>query len=481
MAIQGFDSNNDNLLKMQLNKVLDKFKKEVFSEEKQEERVIPNFQPEDNTVVLEESSDVLAIYSQGAILIHRAKENPATNNEINDVSSAEGTEAVTEEATKSGNDVYDENGSGNDDFGNNAYDEYGFDEDGNHKDTGTEYDLYGFNADGIHKETGTRYDPEGYNIDGYNMRGYNRSGYDSDGFYENGIHKDTGTEYNPYGFNADGIHKETGTFFDPEGYDIDGKDETGYYRDGYDERGYDRFGYDKDGYDEKGYDRLGYDRDGYDERGYDITGFNEDGYDEEGYNRAGYNKDGYDRDGNTIDDYNNMKNGNDVKVEYANEEEQKKAAENNGEIDGASCTADGSGSDNSTMPELTDEQQHVVDQYNNGYYMHDGNFDYMSFYNDMSSVGFGDDIAVYTGSEIASLWAALNNGSNIDDLFNAYGSGIHEGNDNSFFDNPWGNDVWGNSGGGDLSAYWDAVDAMAKAENEKDERDRYVDVDDQDS
>ena len=68
------------------------------------------------------------------------------------------------------------------------------------------YDNAGFDEDGNHRETGTKYDPEGYGRDGYNKDGWNRSGN----------------------------HKATGT-----GYDHDGYDEQGYDRDGYDRQGLD--------------------------------------------------------------------------------------------------------------------------------------------------------------------------------------------------------------------------------------------------
>ena len=56
------------------------------------------------------------------------------------------------------------------------YDEFGFDKDGIHKDTGRKwgldgYDVNGFNRRGIHKITGTKFNPQGYDQDGRNKTG----------------------------------------------------------------------------------------------------------------------------------------------------------------------------------------------------------------------------------------------------------------------------------------------------------------------
>lgn len=80
------------------------------------------------------------------------------------------------------------------------YDDYGFDPDGVHRETGTAHDPNGFDVDGIHQATGTpfrpqypyltrdggRYDDEGYNHRGLNSEGYDREGYDSSGYNEEG-------------------------------------------------------------------------------------------------------------------------------------------------------------------------------------------------------------------------------------------------------------------------------------------------------
>lgn len=84
--------------------------------------------------------------------------------------------------------------------------------------------------------------------------------YDDYGFDDNGIHRDTGTRYDPNGFDTCGLHSVTGTEFsnttcatrdgeyrDSEGYDYGGFDADGYDRDGYDSDGYDQYGQDSSG------------------------------------------------------------------------------------------------------------------------------------------------------------------------------------------------------------------------------------------
>jgi hypothetical protein len=79
------------------------------------------------------------------------------------------------------------------------YDEYGFDSEGTHRETGTVLDPNGFDSDGIHSVTetefhpttrltrdGERIDSEGYSVAGYNEDGYDREGYDSDGYDQYG-------------------------------------------------------------------------------------------------------------------------------------------------------------------------------------------------------------------------------------------------------------------------------------------------------
>jgi hypothetical protein len=84
--------------------------------------------------------------------------------------------------------------------------------------------------------------------------------YDEYGFDEKGIHRDTGTECDPAGFDSDGIHSRTGTEFSNDTY----RTRDGSRRDseGYDYHGYDYDGYDRDGYDSEGYDRDNCDSDG---------------------------------------------------------------------------------------------------------------------------------------------------------------------------------------------------------------------------
>lgn len=70
-----------------------------------------------------------------------------------------------------------------------VYDEYGFDENGIHRDTGTPFDPLGWDRDWIHRDTGTEFHPrthrtfEGdlYDVNGYDHEGYDSEGYDSDG------------------------------------------------------------------------------------------------------------------------------------------------------------------------------------------------------------------------------------------------------------------------------------------------------------
>ena len=102
--------------------------------------------------------------------------------------------------------------------------------------------------------------------------------------------------------------------------------------------------------------------------------------------------------------------------------------EGGAETDGSEKVINQGGNNSSNTTQLTEEQQQVVYQYNTGYYMNNGEFDYMRFYNDMVNAGFSDDIAVFTGSnEILAVWTILRNGGTVDDIFEAYGSGVHEG------------------------------------------------------
>lgn len=63
-------------------------------------------------------------------------------------------------------------------------------------------------------------------IPGHNSEGIDEvTGLDDWGFDENGIHSETGTEVDPDGFDADGIHEETGTEFNEDGCNREGRDE----------------------------------------------------------------------------------------------------------------------------------------------------------------------------------------------------------------------------------------------------------------
>jgi len=135
--------------------------------------------------------------------------------------------------------------------------------------------------------------------------------FDEYGFDQFGLHKDTGTESCLGGFNKAGIHEETTTKYGPDSYDRDGWDKDGYGRDGYCKDGWDKDGYGRDGYCKDGWHRDEDNmmnkngtlyKDGYDRAGFDVDGWHMDGremnkngtpYCSNGYNRAGLDKDGW--------------------------------------------------------------------------------------------------------------------------------------------------------------------------------------------
>ncbi|MFT8850941.1 hypothetical protein [Acetobacter orientalis] len=80
------------------------------------------------------------------------------------------------------------------------------------------------------------------------------SQYDEFGFDENGIHKKTGTKYDEEWFMKDGFDC---THHDREGYDRRGYDRQGYDRQGFSEVGFDRHGYDREGFNRAGWRRFG--------------------------------------------------------------------------------------------------------------------------------------------------------------------------------------------------------------------------------
>ncbi|MFK7825865.1 MAG: hypothetical protein AB8G05_17055 [Oligoflexales bacterium] len=242
-----------------------------------------------------------------------------------------------------------------------TYDEYGFDEQGNHKETKSEFDPQGFNKEGKH-ENGTcfddshqtregsfyrdGYDYEGYDFLGYDSEGYNKkgfnilnihrngtrfdenglayhgekfySGYDVNGYNQNGfdINGFDREGYNHRGFNAQHLHRN-GTYFDDnygftydysthyEGYDRNGYNYSGYNREGFNQHGFDRNGFDQTGFNRNGYNRegfnqAGFNRNGYNREGFNQAGFDRNGYNREGFNQAGRNQFGFDRDGNNL-------------------------------------------------------------------------------------------------------------------------------------------------------------------------------------
>ena len=175
------------------------------------------------------------------------------------------------------------NGSGSGD--EITYDANGFDQYGNHRDTGEPWNPTGYDRDGEYWQDSQGYDFEGYHV----VTGLNIDGYDRDGFL-NGW--------------KDGVENNniTGKPWDPNGYERDG---ITYYRDGqgYDYRGYKgnpngtEDGWNKDGKgfgpaDENG-DRSPYDLDGNKENGdkwyENIDGVN---YDYQGWSDKGWHKDG---------------------------------------------------------------------------------------------------------------------------------------------------------------------------------------------
>jgi hypothetical protein len=89
--------------------------------------------------------------------------------------------------------------------------------------------------------------------------------YDEFGFDPDGVHRETGTGYDPNGFDVDGDHQRTGHEFGPDGLTRTGER--------YNLAGFDRFGYDAEGYDEDGYDSEGYNDEGYDSSGYNSEGY----------------------------------------------------------------------------------------------------------------------------------------------------------------------------------------------------------------
>lgn len=46
------------------------------------------------------------------------------------------------------------------------------------------YNEFGFNQNGTHQETGTKYNPDGYDFEGYNPQGFDDDGWNSDGIGE---------------------------------------------------------------------------------------------------------------------------------------------------------------------------------------------------------------------------------------------------------------------------------------------------------
>jgi hypothetical protein len=102
------------------------------------------------------------------------------------------------------------------------YDEYGFDENGIHKDTNSKYDIEGFDSNLIHKDTGKPYNKYGFNkFSIHYLTGENR---DNHGFYISKIHSKTNTFYDERGFDIDGINLLTGDMYDDMGFDINGKE-----------------------------------------------------------------------------------------------------------------------------------------------------------------------------------------------------------------------------------------------------------------
>jgi hypothetical protein len=141
----------------------------------------------------------------------------------------------------------------------------GFNEKGNHIDTGNQFDKNGYNKEGLNELTGTLYGENGYDRKGYGENGYNKNGFhiktktkfnefgfdengiDENGFDEKGINKSTGTLYdengfNEKGFNEKGINKSTGTLYDEKGFDSDRLGEDGYSEEGFNEDDQDKNG-----------------------------------------------------------------------------------------------------------------------------------------------------------------------------------------------------------------------------------------------
>ena len=206
-----------------------------------------------------------------------------------------------------------------------VYDDYGFDSEGIHRETGTKYDPRGFDQSG-HQEDGSEFDSAGltidrskYDRDGFDIQGYDRDGYDRNGFDIQGYDRDG---YDRNGFNQVQNHRN-GTEFDDNGFDINGfnrdyihrngtefdGDGLTYFRlrwdrEGFDVNGFDVLGRDREGYDSNGRDVRGFDRNGFytngtrfDYLGRDVDGYNRDGFDRYGYDRDGFNRDGFDHDG----------------------------------------------------------------------------------------------------------------------------------------------------------------------------------------
>jgi hypothetical protein len=161
----------------------------------------------------------------------------------------------------------------------------GFNEKGNHIDTGNQFDKNGYNKEGLNELTGTLYGENGYDRKGYGENGYNKNGFhiktktkfNEFGFDENGIDEK--------GFNEKGINKSTGTLYDENGLDENGFDENGF-----DENGFDENGIDENGFDEKGINKSTGTL--YDEKGFDSDRLGEDGYSEEGFNEDDQDKNG---------------------------------------------------------------------------------------------------------------------------------------------------------------------------------------------
>lgn len=192
---------------------------------------------------------------------------------------------------------------------NNKYDEYGFDIDGNHRDTNNIVDLFDFNRDkkyckktdnGGYYATSSTYDAYGYDIDGYNKDGFNRQG----------IHKDTGLLFDKNFFDRDhfywklenGKRVRTDLFLNEMNINYQGKKfkfskiRNKYVIDSSNKRDEHGFYLEKSGkiglhyITDTKYDQNGFDQDGYwhrynsETKEYEPTGskFNDDGWNIDG-------------------------------------------------------------------------------------------------------------------------------------------------------------------------------------------------------